>query len=255
MINKYDYDNRIPDCENTKKELSEFKPLSEELLIQIKQYYRIGLTYSSNALEGNTLTESETKVVLEDGVTIGGKSLREHQEALGHSDAFDFLYDIAKGKTINEQDVNQLHHLFYHRIDEANAGAYRKQNVVISGTTYTPPKYNEIPSQMEALYDSISGLQKMLHPIEFAAKLHLEFVRIHPYIDGNGRTARLLMNLAFMQNNYSITIIPPILRSKYIEFIRLAQTGDKDERHFINFISAMVYESQNDLIRLYKSVT
>ena len=238
-----------------KKKLDGLRPFSKGVMAKLKEYYDVEGTYNSNAIEGNTLNLGETKLVILDGVTIGGKSLREHQEALGHSDAFDFLYDIAKGKTINEQDVNQLHHLFYHRIDEANAGAYRKQNVVISGTTYTPPKYNEIPSQMEALYDSISGLQKMLHPIEFAAKLHLEFVRIHPYIDGNGRTARLLMNLAFMQNNYSITIIPPILRSKYIEFIRLAQTGDKDERHFINFISAMVYESQNDLIRLYKSVT
>ena len=102
---------------------------------------------------------------------------------------------------------------------------------------------------------TIPRLKDTLHPIEYAATLHLELARIHPYIDGNGRTSRLLMNLALVQEGFTITCIPPVLRSKYIETLNLAKTGNKDPQHFINFISTMVYESQKDLIRLYNSVT
>ncbi len=252
----YEFENRTLACDKIKQEIDSFKPLSDKLLKQIKEYYRVGLTYSSNALEGNTLTESETKVILEEGLTIGGKSLREHQEVIGHSDSFDYLYDIIKrGKDFSEEDIKKLHHLFYNRIDEFNAGIYRKENVAITGTTFIPPKHHLVPEMMANFIDLLPTLKQKLHPVELAAKIHLDFVRIHPFTDGNGRTGRLLMNLALMQSGYSITIIPPVMRHKYIETIRLADAGKKDEQHFINFISTMVYEAQKDQLRIYKEVS
>ncbi len=108
-------------------------------MAQLREYYRIGLTYSSNAIEGNTLTESETKVVLEDGLTIGGKPLRDHLEAVGHSEALNMVYGLSQGNIIDEQSILDIHRLFYHRIDSENAGRYRTKAVIITGTTYTPP--------------------------------------------------------------------------------------------------------------------
>jgi len=109
------------------------------LLKPLKEYYRIGFTYSSNAIEGHTLTETETKVVLEDGLTIAGKPLRDHYEASGHSEAYDLIYSLSRKKTITEKDILNIHKLFYYRIDQESAGQYRKIPVVITGTTYVPP--------------------------------------------------------------------------------------------------------------------
>src|ERR1700744_5119168 len=104
------------EIDSLQKEINSYRPFSSELLKQIKEYYKIGLTYSSNALEGNTLTESETKIVLEEGITIGGKPLKDHFEAVGHAEAYDFLYTLVNNKTVHEKEIQQLHQLFYFRI-------------------------------------------------------------------------------------------------------------------------------------------
>ena len=205
---------------------------------------------SSNALEGNSLTESETKVIIEDGLTIGGKTIREHSEVLGHSDAYSFLNTLIKNSMITESNILELHRLFYFRIDIKKAGKYRKQQVYISGTDYLPPKYNDIPGLMKDFVSSISEIKATLHPVTLAAKLHERIATIHPFIDGNGRTARLVMNLSLLQDGYPIIIIPPILRNDYIISIRLANTGDTEP--FFNFISNVEYESSKDYLRLIK---
>lgn len=249
------YENKIQEIDKLNKEIQSFRPLPKELVKQIKEYFRIGLTYSSNAIEGNTLTETETKVVLEDGLTIAGKPLKDHYEASGHSEAFDLIYDLAKKKTISETDILNIHRLFYYRIDKKNAGKYRKFSVIITGTDFIPPGPDKVLVTMKKFSASIPIMRKKLHPVIFAAKLHSELVNIHPFIDGNGRTARLLFNLALFQAKYVITVIPPVLRSDYIALIKRSQTGKKDETDFINFMSCMVYESSRDYLRLLKQTS
>jgi Fic family protein len=232
-----------------KGEIDQHRPLDIHLLGQIKEYYRIGLTYSSNAIEGNTLTETETKIVLEDGITIGGKPLKDHLEVIGHSDAYDFLYACAKKKSFSEEDINQLHHLFYYRIDEKNAGVYRKVKVYITGSKYPLPDPSKISGLMQEWIEKTQKQREELHPIEFAAQAHKDFVFIHPFIDGNGRVARLLMNLILLQEGYTISIIPPMMRAEYINGLERAHISDQE---FIEFIARMVKETQRDYLRLFR---
>jgi len=244
------YENKLEKIDEIQKKINNFRPLASQELESLKEYYRIGFTYTSNALEGNSLSETETKIVIEDGITIGGKLLREHFEAIGHSDAYDLLCKLAKKRNITEQDILNLHRLFYYRIDQENAGNYRKVKVFISGTDFVPPLPTKVPELMKNFAKQIPTLKEEKHPVEYAALLHKDLVEIHPFVDGNGRAARLLMNLALLQYGYPITIIPPVLRNDYITAIKQTQTETKDNTPFINFISCMVYESQKDYVRL-----
>lgn len=245
------YRTRLPDNDKLQEKIRAHRPLDSYEVKQLKDYYRIGLTWSSNALEGNSLTESETKVVLEDGITIGGKTLKDHFEAIGHSEAFDLLYKLADSQDITESDILGLHRLFYYRIDTESAGKYRERNVIITGTDFTPPPPTAVPIAMQKLLESLPSLQK-LHPVVYSAMLHLKLVTIHPFIDGNGRTARLLMNLALLQAGYPITVIPPIIRGDYISALRDSNNGN--DKPFVDFISCCVWESQKDYLRLLESL-
>lgn len=246
------YENRLKDVDKLQREISRHRPLNRNALKQLKEYFRIGLTYSSNAIEGNSLTETETKIVLEDGITIGGKPLKDHYEAVGHSEAFDFLYKLAKNREITEKDILSLHKLFYRLIDGKNAGRYRKQPVIITGSTLEPPAPRELKPLMQQLAADLPELRKKHHSVEFASILHIRLATIHPFVDGNGRTARLVMNLALLQEGYPITIIPPVLRGDYIDALKASNRGDN--KPFINFISCMVLESQRDYLRLLRSL-
>jgi len=244
---------KLKKIDELKKEIDSYRPLQKHETEELKVYYRIGLTYTSNALEGNSLTESETKIVLEEGITIGGKLIKDHLEALGSSDAYDLLYKLVKLSKIEEKDILKLHKLFYFRIDPKQAGKYRKVQVFISGTKFIPPAPKDVPYLMEKFAQEIPKLKKEHHPVEFAALLYLKLVTIHPFIDGNVRTARLLMNLALMQAGYPITFIPPIVRKEYIDSIRTAQTTKKN-KHFFDFISTMTIESEQEFLRLIKAL-
>ncbi len=248
------YENKIKEIDKLNKQIEQLRPINKALLKQVKEYFRIGLTYSSNALEGNTLTETETKVVLEDGLTIAGKPLKDHYEASGHSEAYDMVCELAQKKTITEEDILSIHRLFYYRVDRENSGHYRKVPVVITGTECVPPSPSKVPALMKKFVAKIPALKKKHHPVEVAALIHKELVDIHPFIDGNGRTARLLMNLSLLQAGYTITIIPPLLRVTYIDFIKESQTGKKYATGFINFMSTMVYVSTKDYYRLLKQL-
>lgn len=231
-----------------KAQISDYLLLEPYLLEQIKEYFRIGLTYSSNAIEGNTLTESETKVVLEEGITVGGKPLKDHMEALGHSQAYDFVYTCAKKQIITEADIKELHRLFYFRIDLAKAGTYRNEKVFITGSKYPVTQPEHIVAQMHEMIDRLAQMKASMHPVEFAAQVHKEFVFIHPFIDGNGRVARLLMNLILLQAGYTIAIIPPIIRNQYMAALEKAHTNDTD---FVMLIAQAVKETQKDFLRLF----
>ena len=248
------YPNKIKEIDILQEEINQFRPLNKHETQELREYFRIGLTYSSNALEGNSLTETETKVVLEDGLTVGGKTLKEHFEAVGHSQAYDYLNSLAKNKTIKEENMLHVHKLFYYHIDSQKAGVYRDVQVFITGSDYIPPAPNKVPPAMKQFVEQLSLWEKEYHPVRYAALLHKQLVEIHPFIDGNGRTARLLMNLALLQHGYSITIIPPVVRADYLDALKTAQKEPKDDTPFINFISCMVYESQKDYVRLVQAL-
>lgn len=250
----YQYSNRINEVDEAKKQIEKYRPLDKHACEQLKEYYRIRFTYSSNAIEGNSLTETETKIVLEDGITIGGKPLKDHYEAVGHRDAYDLLYKLSGNDGVTEKNILDLHKLFYYRIDNKQAGKYRKVQVFITGSDFSPPSAGDVPRLMKKLTESLPALKEKYHPVEYAALLHLELVTIHPFVDGNGRTARLLMNLALLQTGYVITIIPPVLRQVYISAIAKSQGKIKDIKSFVNFISAMVYESQQDYLRMLNAL-
>jgi Fic family protein len=234
-------------AEINNRKLLAMRPLAPETLKSLRNYYRLGLTFSSNALEGNSLTESETKVVIEDGLTIEGKPLRDVYEAVGHARAYDYLFQLATNKTLEEQDVLELHRLFYQQIDPEHAGKFRQVAVFISGSKYpvTPPQ--KVASEMKKFVNWFNKQETKLHPVEFAALTHKKFVFIHPFIDGNGRLSRLLMNLALLRNEYSIALIPAVLRHEYIASLEMAHVDDVS---FKEFIADRVIATQMDLLRL-----
>ena len=189
-----------------KEQLSALRPLPEEALKKIQDALDIEYTYESNRIEGNTLTLQETALVVNEGVTISGKSMREHLEAINHAEAISYIKDIAKHDIeISERTIKEIHALILHGIDRENAGRYRTVPVMISGSTHMPPQPYLIEKQME---DFILRFKQMeaekVHPVLIAAYLHDELVRIHPFIDGNGRTSRLLMNLYLLRHGYVI---------------------------------------------------
>lgn len=223
------------------------RPLDEIELKSLHDYFRVGLTYSSNALEGNTLDLTETKIILEDGLTVSGKPMRDVLEALGHAKAYDYMMDAAKAQPfiVSEELIKKLHYLFFVGQDPENAGVYRKVKVFISGTDYVPPAPADVPGRMTAFVAEMNGKRDKLHPIELAALLHKGLVDIHPFIDGNGRTARLLMNLALVNAGYGIAVIYPTVRRDYITSLRMP--GDKA---FTEFCANAVLESQRDYCRM-----
>ena len=235
------------EIDNLQQQINQHRPYSPELLKQIKDHYRIGLTYSSNALEGNTLTESETKVVLEEGLTIGGKPLRDHIEAPGHGSACDFMFELAYSQQVTEEDIKQFHKLFYQGIDKEHAGVYRRTKAIITGSKYPLPGPDKIAEEMAAMVAGWDALRVEKHPVEFAALAHKELVFIHPFVDGNGRVARLLMNLILLQSGYSTAIVPPVMRAQYIQALERAH---EDDAEFVQLIAAMVSQTQKDFLRL-----
>jgi Fic family protein len=242
------FENKIDKCDEQKKEIDSYRLLSDEQSKQLRDHFKIGLTYSSNALEGNTLTLIETKVIIEDGLTIGGKSLIEIDEATGHARAYDLIFELVQNEAISLKDILKIHKLFYQNIDPDNAGTYRSQKVFISGMDVTLPEPDQIVPLMNQFERELVALKSKLHPIVYAATIHNKFVTIHPFMDGNGRTARLLMNLLLIKAGYSITIIPPVYRADYISCAYQGNKG-KDEP-FIKMLSCMVYESQKEYLRL-----
>lgn len=244
------FENKIDKCDTQKSEIDTYRPLTPDQSKALKEHFKIGLTYSSNALEGNTLSLIETKVIIEDGLTIGGKSLTEIDEATGHARAYDFIFELITNDKITLADILKIHKLFYQNIDPDNAGSYRIKKVFISGMDVTLPDPTKIESLMQKLESDLISFKTKLHPIVYAATVHNKFVTIHPFMDGNGRTARLLMNLILIKAGYSITIIPPIFRSEYIS---AAYAGNKgNDEPFSNMLSCMVYESQKEYLKLLK---
>ena len=182
-------------------------------------------------------------------MTIEGKPLRDHYEAVGHAKAYDYIYQITEKEGLEEEDILALHRLFYQQIDAEKAGKYRDVKVYISGSRYAVSAVSKIPAEMQKLVKWYNDNEKKLHPIELAATLHQRFVFIHPFVDGNGRVARLLMNLALLRNGFTIAIIPAVLRHEYIYSLEAAHTRPEV---FVDFIADRVIATQLDLLRLMR---
>lgn len=242
-------DDYFEKIDNKKMLLDSKRPIPKETLNSLKENYVLEWTYNSNAIEGNTLTLIETKVVLE-GITVGGKSMREHLEAINHKEAILFLEDLVKeDNELSEFDIKTIHSLVLKGIDNSNAGKYRTENVIISGATHKPPESILVPEQMEQLILRYNDWITQYHPLVIAALLHGEFVKIHPFIDGNGRTARLLMNFEAIKNGYPPIIIKNEIRPRYYEALDKAHiTGD-----YTDFIK-LVVEAEERSLDLYLKV-
>lgn len=233
-------------AEKLRDRIIALRPFPNETLKSLKEYYRIGLTYSSNALEGNSLTESETKVVIEDGLTIEGKPLRDVYEAVGHAKAYDYIHTLAINKPLEESDILELHRLFYEKIDTENAGHYRTIPVFISGSKYAVSSPSKIGTDMKKFLKWFNDNEHNLPTPEFAALAHQKFVFIHPFIDGNGRVARLILNLALIRNEYTIALIPAVLRHEYVYSLELSH---ENPSVFVDFIADRIIATQTDLLR------
>jgi Fic family protein len=198
-------------------------------LAALDSWYDVELTYSSNAIEGNTLTRVETAVLLEKGLTIGGKPLKDHLEAIGHKEALDFVRSIAeKPQPIHEVDVRAIHRLVLERADPREAGKYSDHERVIKGSSVVLPSSWEIAALMA---DFGRWLSVVTPGPESAFEAHLRLVLIHPFSDGNGRTARLLMNLLLIKSAYPPVIIGPEHRTPYIESLETAQARGNREAY------------------------
>lgn len=225
-----------------KAKLDQYRPLNLQVVNNLHENLVLQWTYHSNAIEGNTLTLKETKVALE-GITVGGKTLREHFEAISHRDAILFVDElVSKQQPLDERTIKSLHQLVLKNIDADNAGRYRDINVLISGATHKPPQAIQVPEQMQAFIDWYNTEANTLHPVERAARVHGEFVKIHPFVDGNGRTSRLLMNLELMQAGFPATVIEVEQRLDYYQALDKAHCSD-DYTDFIALVAQCVEKS------------
>jgi Fic family protein len=234
-----------------KKAIDLLRPLTKNQYNTLRNNLIVEWTYNSNAIEGNTLTLSETKVVLE-GITIGGKSVVEHLEAINHRDAILFLESIVdRQEEITEWNIRNLHQIILKDIDNSNAGKYRMENVLISGAKHIPPDYLMVPVQMQTLVYENNKEWIHYHPVVRAALLHGEFVKIHPFIDGNGRTARLLLNLVLMGSGYPPIVIKKESRLVYYEALDTAHTTLNYSK-FVHLIATLVFEAEQLWLKILK---
>ena len=236
--------------EGKKKELDSLRPLPKAALEKLRHQFAIELAYNSNAIEGNTLTLRETKLVIEEGITIGGKPLREHFEATNHQKAFEFLEGITGKAPITEDTIKQIHKIILSKIEDEYAGRYRELNVRILGAIKSPPRSEKVPYLMKGFVEKINSNPDKLNAIEMAACIHYKFVEIHPFVDGNGRTARLLMNLFLMRHGYPVTMVLKVDRKKYYDCLRKAD--QEDIKPFTDFIGRCVERSLDMYLDVFK---
>jgi len=209
-----------------KRQLDGLRPLPPALARNLDDWFKVELTYTSNAIEGNTLTRRETALVIEKGLTVGGKSLKEHLEATSHAHALDFVRSLIKKKPshLTANDVLAIHGIILKGLDDENAGRYRSIAVRISGAAVVMPNPRKVPELMDDFQTWLTSRHN-LHPVEFAGEAHYRLVSIHPFVDGNGRTARLLMNLLLMMAGYPPAIIRKRDRLAYVGALEKAQLG------------------------------
>ncbi len=233
-----------------KLELNKRRPLTKGELRRLQDEFLVEFTYNSNAIEGNTLTLQETALVLE-GVTIDQKPLKDHLEAVGHKDAFEYVQNlVSDGKAITEREIKQIHALVLMDRPE-DKGVYRRIPVKIMGAVNEPPQPYLIEPQMKDLISKNEINKKAMHPIERIAKFHLDFEGIHPFVDGNGRTGRLVLNFDLMQNGYPPINVKFTDRKKYYQAFD-AYYRDGDAGKMVELIAGYVDERLEQYLEILK---
>lgn len=235
-----------------KAKLDTFRPLSPALVANLEKWFVVELTYTSNAIEGNTLTRQETAVVVEKGLTVSGKTLVEHLEATNHAKALEMVMGLVQMKTseISERTILNIHETILKGIDDDCAGRYRMIPVRISGSAVMLPNHLKVPDKMTQFVSELTSDSQM-HPVELAAMAHYELVTIHPFVDGNGRTARLLLNLILLQNGYPPALIRKRDRLKYLKALEQAQLGESKKDYL-----KIIFDAVNRSFDVYlKAVT
>lgn len=207
--------------------LKNYRPFFGIALQKIKESLLIEWTYNSNSIEGNTLSLRETQMVLQEGITVKGKSLREHFEAKNHENAINYLYKlVSKNYVLNSKDILDIHALVLRSIEDEFAGRLRNAGVRISGANFVPPNARKVSQLLDELIDFINKNPLQLNTIELATVFHHKFVYIHPFFDGNGRTVRLVMNLLLMRHGFPPAIILSNDRKKYYDGLNTANNGN-----------------------------
>ncbi len=243
--------------------LTETLTLADRLKVELDRYrqrmgakvaraFELQYTYESNRIEGNTLTLQETALVVEKGLTIGGKPLTDHLEAINHTHALEYIKEIATGhEPFSEAVLLNIHRLILQSIDNAHAGCYRNIPVLISGAAHIPSQPYLLNKQMEDYFLWAAENMESLHPILLAAELHERLVTIHPFIDGNGRTARLVMNLILLQHGYPIAILKGDAQSRldYYAALETAQVGG-DTMPFLSLIADNVKSTLERVLKI-----
>lgn len=236
-----DVSSLLVQIDDLKAKLDEIRQLDS---FRITEALELEYTYESNRIEGNTLTLQETDLVINEGLTISGKSMREHLEAVNHNEAIDYIKDLMIRKvSINERELLVIHNLILRGIMPDYAGKYRNVQVMIKGSSYMPPQPFLVPKQMEELFEWYRMNKGALHPVVLAAEMHERLVTIHPFIDGNGRTSRLLMNLILLSSGYVIANIKGDYESRkgYYNALESVQVLRSKEA-FVHFVAKVEIE-------------
>lgn len=220
--------------------------LSDIILHNYSQAFEIEYTHNSTAIEGNTLSLIQTKALLEDQISVGGKMLREIYEIVNHNKAYQYVKAcIVEGEPLDEKRVKDMHAILMENI--MVGGIYRNVDVYISGARHTPPSPNEAYQQVKNFYADLPCKSEM-NGIEFAAWTHAEFVKIHPFVDGNGRTSRLIMNYQLMVHGFLPVSIAKESRLEYFEALE-SYAVDADLNPFVDFIAVLEEQRLNLYIR------
>ena len=243
-------DSILERIDNNYKEIKKFRPFEDKnLLKQIRDFYRVEVTWSSNAIEGSSYTLSETKVLLEDGLTAGGKPLSHALAAKSHAEAWNYMFSLLQERFLSENSLLAMHRLLQGLENDAVSGSYRKEQVFITGSKHMPPHFKDIPVAVQNLVRNQEKLFVACHPVVAAAKFHKELAFIHPFSDGNGRIARLAMNCLLIQRGFLPVSIPPMLRHDYVESLERAHVNDAD---LIALVARAELETQKDFLRMLR---
>ncbi len=223
------------------------RPFEEPYLRQVKEFYKIDNVWASEAVEGNSLTLSETKILLEDGITIAGKPVKDILRTCGHGEAYDYMFSLLENKLLTLDDICYMHKLLMQKEDGKIAGIYKQYENFVSGSSYTTIPSEQVEDEMNELADWMNVCRDKLHPVVYAAELHRKLVYIHPFADGNGRTARLAMNAALIQNGYLPCPIAPVIKLEYNNALEAGRGGRTED--FIRVIAEAEHETLKDFGR------
>jgi Fic family protein len=230
--------------------LNSLRPLPSSAVRKLRDQFGLELTYNSNAIEGNSLTLKETFLVINEGLTIKGKPLKDHLEAKSHTEALEYMYELVdkdKRSTLSELLIRELNQIVVRDVDQKWAGRYRNSRVIIGGAEHAPPEAVDVPRLMQSLIDWMRKKRKTLHPVELAAILHHRLANIHPFFDGNGRTSRLVMNIILMQAGFPLVVVLKNDRKKYYRTLAEADKGNYFP--FVLFIAQAVQRSLDIYIK------